>query len=276
MVEARGPRAPILLAACVYAGLVCWMFWPSLVCGTSCYIDLPAIHGQLGSFEFADTRLNSWILAWGQKSLLQNPGAIFSANALYPSADSLAGSEHLFGLGLLTWPLRFVTSNAVAIHQTALILSFFLLGLTSYAFVRFFTSSIPLALLAGACAIFMPWRIADLTHIQLLGAQWFPLIWLLALRISLGQERKRDPLILFLVLALQLLTSFYLAYSISLSLFLCIGVGFWIRRPDKKSSPRLEGEFRGHVRREGKRWSALPSSSRLRYSEAILTPVWPM
>ena len=239
MVEARGPRAPILLAACVYAGLVCWMFWPSLVCGTSCYIDLPAIHGQLGSFEFADTRLNSWILAWGQKSLLQNPGAIFSANALYPSADSLAGSEHLFGLGLLTWPLRFVTSNAVAIHQTALILSFFLLGLTSYAFVRFFTSSIPLALLAGACAIFMPWRIADLTHIQLLGAQWFPLIWLLALRISLGQERKRDPLILFLVLALQLLTSFYLAYSISLSLFLCIGVGFWIRRPDKKSLPRL-------------------------------------
>ena len=239
MVDIRGPRAPILLAICVYAGLVCWMFWPSFVCGASCYIDLPAIHGQLGSFEFADTRLNSWILAWGQESLLQNPGGIFAANALYPSADSLAGSEHLFGLGLLTWPVRGLTSNAVAIHQTALILSFFLLALTSYAFVRFFTSSVPVALLAGACAMFMPWRIADLTHIQLLGAQWFPLIWLLALRISLGQERKRDPLILFGVLTLQLLTSFYLAYSISLSLFLCIGVGLWIQRPDKKSLARL-------------------------------------
>lgn len=239
MVDTRDRMTWILLPVCVYAGLLGWMFWPSLVCGSACYIDLPAVHGQLGSFEFADTRLNSWILAWGQQSLTHHPLEIFSANALYPATDSLAGSEHLFGLSLLSWPLRLFTSNAIAVHQMTLVLSFFLLALTSYAFVRFFTKSVTLALLAGACAIFMPWRMADLTHIQLLGAHWFPLIWLLTLRISLGEERTRDSLILFLVLTLQLLTSFYLAYSISLSVVLCIMTGLWIRPPDQRKLLRL-------------------------------------
>ena len=239
MAEPRDPMTWILLPGLIYAGLLAWMFWPSVLCGNACYVDLPTIHGQLGRFEFADTRLNTWILAWGQHSLSHHPLDIFSANALYPATDSLSGSEHLFGLTLLSWPLRLFTDNAVAIHQITLVLTGFLLALTTCAFVRFFTKSTTLALLAGACAIFMPWRVADLTHIQLLGAHWFPLIWLLALRVSLGEARRNDSVILFIVLALQLLTSFYLAYSISLSLFVCIGVALWIRPPDRRSLVQL-------------------------------------
>ena len=217
-----------------YCMLVGWMFQPELSCLSTCYVDLPAVYGNMGIFGFSDTLLNTWILAWTQHGLATQPAQLFEANTFYPFSNSLSGSEHLLGLALLTWPLRLFTSNAIGIYQFTLVLTYLLLALTSYSFVRYVIRSPGLALLAGAASIFLPWHATEVLHIQLLGAHWFPLIWLLALRITLKEARKTDALLLFLVLSLQLLTSFYLAYFISLSLALCIAVGMLARPPERR------------------------------------------
>jgi hypothetical protein len=230
-----------------YCILVGWMFQAELSCLSTCYVDLSAMYGQMGTFAFSDTLLNTWILAWTQHGLATQPAQLFDANTFYPFSNTLSGSEHLLGLALLTWPLRLFTSNAIGIYQFTLVLTYLLLALTSYAFVRYVIRSEGLALLAGAASIFMPWHATEVLHIQLLGAHWFPLIWLLALRITLKEARKTDAPLLFLVLSLQLLTSFYLAYFISLSLALCIAMGMLAVAPERRLFRKLGLPIAGAV-----------------------------
>ena len=217
-----------------YCTLIGWMFQPELSCLSTCYVDLGAMYGNMGIFGFSDTLLNTWILAWTQHGLATQPAQLFDSNTFYPFSNTLSGSEHLLGLALLSWPLRVFSANAIGIYQFTLILTYLLLAMTSYAFVRYVTRSQGLALLAGAASIFMPWHATEVLHIQLLGAHWFPLVWLLALRITLKEARKFDAPLLFLVLSLQLLTSFYLAYFISLSLALCIAMGMLALAPERR------------------------------------------
>ena len=79
-------------------------------------------------------------------------------------------------------------------------------------------------------ALFMPWRSMELAHLQLLGAHWFPLIWLLVMRILVGEGGRRDGFALSLVLSLQLLSSYYVAYTLTFNralfvVLVCLQVG---------------------------------------------------
>ncbi len=215
----KSSHAALILASCMLLVLVAYMFAPLLRCLDHCFVDLVALHGRrLGSYELPDTRLNVWILAWVQHGLLAQPLELFNANVLYPARNILAGSEHMIGLAVLTLPLRLVTTNAVLLYQLTLVLSSVILVATTFALVRWLTGSVWGAALAGAMALLMPWRIAELTHLQLLGAHWFPLIWLLTLRILLGEAQRWDAIVLSVVLSLQLLSSYYLAYMLTFSL----------------------------------------------------------
>jgi hypothetical protein len=201
-----------------------------LGCLDSCIVDIEAMHGpNLGAFELPDILLNAWILSWVQHALVSQPLDLFDANVLYPARNTLAGSEHLIGLAVMTLPLRLFTTNAVLLYQLTLMLSGVILAFTSFGFVRWFTGSLWASLLAGVAALFMPWRAAELTHLQMLGAHWFPLIWLLVIRILVGEGRRRDPYVLCVVLALQLLSSFYLAYILSFTLaVMCLVVAVMV------------------------------------------------
>jgi hypothetical protein len=220
----RSRAAPWLLASALYLGLTAFLFAPVLACLDRCYVDLPALHPGVGAFELNDTRLNTWILAWVQHALLTRPFDLFQANAFHPAPDMLAGSEHLLGLAVPMLPLRLFSSNAVLVYQATLVLTSGLIALTTFALARWLTGMLLVPLLAGTFALFMPWRTAELTHIQLLGAHWFPLVWLLALRILLGEQRRLDGVGLAVVLSLQLLTSFYLAYQLAFELVLLVAV----------------------------------------------------
>ncbi|MEE8550991.1 MAG: hypothetical protein V3T08_07015 [Gemmatimonadota bacterium] len=216
-------RSALILACCVFVALTAYVFFPILGCIQSCFVDLESVHGHgLGLFELSDTRLNAWILAWVQHSLTAHPLELFHANAFYPAPNALAGSEHMIGLALLTLPFRLLSSNAILLHQATLMATFLVLGLTTFALVRWLTESTWAAIVAGAIAILMPWRIADLTHVQLLGTHWFPLIWLLMLRILVKGGRLPDLALFSVILSLQLLTSYYLAYFLTFSLVIIL------------------------------------------------------
>jgi len=224
------------LAAAFFAALVGLLHHELIACVGSCFVDLGAMHGpQLGRFELTDTKLNAWILAWVQKSLTSSPFELYRTNAFYPFPNALAGSEHLLGVALPTLPLRVFTDNAIAIYQSAWMLSYFVLGLSTWSLTRWLGAPGWIAILVGSCALAMPWRIAELTHLQLLSAHWFPFVWLLLLRL-LGTGRGALPLAI--VLTLQLLSSYYLAYQITASIALILICEAAFRWREKRALPR--------------------------------------
>ncbi len=196
-----------------------WLFQNILACPGDCFVDYGAYHGaRLGSIETQDARLNSWIIAWVQRALVHEPRALFDGNTFYPARNALAGSEHLIGMALQTWPFAPLARSAVDVHQIGLMLSTVLMGWTTFV-LTFALVRVPLpAFVAALAAILMPWRWMEFSHIQLLSAHWFPLIWLLFGRALSGALSGRGVALLALVVGLQVLTSFYLAYFLTFSL----------------------------------------------------------
>jgi len=191
---------------------------PVILCLDDCLVDHVALRdARFAKMELIDARLNTWILSWVQHSLLTDPTGLFDTNIFYPARNTLTQSEHMLTMAVLTLPLRLFTSNAVPIHQSALVLSSLLLALTTFALVRWLTASTFAAAAAGATAMLMPWRLMELSHLQLLNAQWIPLVWLLMGRIVFGEATHRNSALLALALTLQVLSSFYLAYYLLLS-----------------------------------------------------------
>jgi hypothetical protein len=202
---------------------------PLLECGGECFVDYRAMRGEvLGRLEVADARLNSWILGWVHHVLLGGAGSLFDANIFYPSRNTLAASEHLLGIAVPLLPLAAAGAGPVALHQTALVASFLLSALTTAALVRWLTRSSFAAFAAGAAALFMPWRISELSHIQLLNSQWIPLVWLMLGRILYRDRPRAATVWLSVVFTLQALSSFYLAYFLLLSCALLVPL-LWLR-----------------------------------------------
>jgi hypothetical protein len=204
------------------------LFRPALACLDSCHFDYETIRsGQLGKLEPADARLNTWILAWVQRSLLHDPASLYDANIFYPARRVLTQSEHLLAQAVTLLPVRALGAGPVGAHQAGAILSALLLGLTTFGLLRGVGASAFAACAAGAAALAMPWRLAEVSHLQLLSAQWFPLVWWLTLRVAGEGRRRRDVVGLALALALQLLSSFYLAYYLAAS-FVLLVAALWL------------------------------------------------
>ena len=226
----------LLLALGVY------LCFPLLRCVDSCFVDYFEVHdARTGHFEMPDVRLNSWILGWVHHGLFSDPVSLFDTNAFHPAKNTLAGSEHMLGVALQTLPFRPFSDGAVMLHQTALILSFLLLAVNTFALVRWMTGSTWAAFLAGAVTPFMPWRVSELSHLQLLSVQWLPLVWLLTARVLTGERPSRDALWLTLVLGIQMLSSFYLAYMALFSTGLLTATLLAACRPPRSAVYRLAG-----------------------------------
>ncbi len=221
-------ECPLMSASTLYAWMLLTsasiaLLWPIVACLGGCFVDHQALypptsaHGHLNLF---DTRLNSWILAWVQHAILNSGESLFDANIFYPAANTLAGSEHMIGVAVPLLPLRLIGASAVALHQSVIVLSSILAGITTFTLVRWATRNWCLSLVAGLCAIGMPWHFREFSHIQLLNAQWFPLIWLLCAQQFEADRPKYGLLALSFVLTLQALSSFYLGYFV----FFSIGV----------------------------------------------------
>jgi hypothetical protein len=213
---------------------------PVIRCLDGCLVDHVALRdARFAKMELTDARLNTWILGWVQHSLLTDPTALFDTNIFYPARNTLTQSEHMLTMALLTLPLRLFTSNAVPIHQTVLVMSSLLLALTTFALVRWLTTSTFAAAAAGAAAMLMPWRLMELSHVQLLNAQWIPLVWLLMGRIVHGEATPRVASLLALALTLQVLSSFYLAYYLLLSCAVLLAVLAVATRIDRRAVTAL-------------------------------------
>jgi hypothetical protein len=167
----------------------------------------------------ADSLLNAWALGWSFHILPLHPLRLFDANIFAPRPDTLAYSEHLFGIVLLVWPVFLLTSNLVLSYNTAFLASFVLSGLGMYLLVRELTGNRWAALLAGTIFLAAPYRFGHLLQIQLLTMQWFPFVFFCLIRyFRQGRLRQLAGVVVFSLL--QILScnyyAVYLAFAVGI------------------------------------------------------------
>lgn len=164
---ARDARLPVV--ALGYAALAIAFTWP-LALGLG--RDVP---GDLG-----DSLLNMWILAWGAghaPGLLTGAtswAAFWNAGIFHPEPYSLALSEHLFAQVLQVAPIYYLTGNIILGYNLVFLSTFVLSALGAYLLVRDLTGDWRAGVMAGLVYGFLPYRIAQVPHLQILSSQWMP------------------------------------------------------------------------------------------------------
>ena len=144
--------------------------------------------------DAGDPVLNAAILAWNARTMPLTE-AWWNFPIFYPADNALTFSENLLGVTLLTAPIDWITGNPLTAYNALALLSFPLAALSMWALVYYVTRVPAAALLAGLAFGFAPYRIAHLSHVQMLASFWMPLS-LLGLHAFL-ETRRRRWLVLF-------------------------------------------------------------------------------
>ena len=200
-------RAKDLLASCTLALVSSWQTWPLL----------PRIDRALN--QSPDSLLNAWAIGWSLHILPRDPLALFQANIFAPRQDTLAYSEHMFGVTLLVAPFHLLTGNLPLAVNVAILSSFFLCGLGAYLLVKEITGSRWAGLIAGVSLLSVPYRFQHLPQVQLLSFQWIGFaLWALAR--FLRRARPRDAAALAVFVLLQILSCNYYAVDTALAFVL--------------------------------------------------------
>jgi hypothetical protein len=195
-------------ACVVYVLVAAAMSWPLL----------PQI-ASAPAGDMGDPLFNAWVLAWGSDHLtamLAGDGGAFTrwwnANIFHPAPLALGYSEHLAPQILMGLPLWWATGNILLVYNTIYLATSVLSGLGMFLLVRELTGRPRAALVAGLFFAFVPYRVAQLPHLQVLSSQWMPFV-LYAFRRYL--EHGRAAALAGAVLALaaqQLSCGYYLLY----------------------------------------------------------------
>lgn len=173
-VSALGSR-PAILAAIGYLGAAAVLFWP-----------LPIrLATHMAGDPFGDPLLNAWILGWGADRLAHGLAGWWDAPIFFPAPGTLAWSEHLLGVVFFVAPVYWLTGSIVLTYNVALLGSVVLAGLGGYLLARELTGDPVAAWVGGLLFACLPYRIAQITHLQVLMAGWMPLA-LLALHRYFG------------------------------------------------------------------------------------------
>lgn len=210
-------------AAAVYGVLACALLLP-----------LATRFGSAFPHDTGDPVLNTWILWWSTRELPLT-AAWWNAPMFHPMTSALALSELLVGLLPITAVVQALTGNPVAAYNAAFALSFPLCGLATCLLARELTGRQDAAIVAGLVFMLAPYRMQQLSHLQVLSYYWAPVV-LFALH-RYAREPRRRWLVLFGAAWLaQSLTNGYAMFHLSVLVVLWV---FWFMRPLRRSLPIL-------------------------------------
>ncbi|MBI4320819.1 MAG: hypothetical protein HY675_20190 [Chloroflexi bacterium] len=211
-----------------------------LFIASSALMTFPLILQMADSIEnWGDPLLNAWILAWDVRQGLSAPLNLYDANVFYPYGNTLAYSESLLASALLVAPIYLLSGNAILTYNALVFLSFVLSGFTAYLLGREVTESRAAGVVAGFVFAFSMYRYGEFSHVQLLTAQWMPLVLLYLFRF-LRTASLRSGLAFALFFCLQVLSSFYQAFYIALAValyaaFVALRWLAWRTRPPRNT-----------------------------------------
>jgi hypothetical protein len=118
----------------------------------------------------------SWVLDWDWYATFHKPLHLFQANIFYPTPDTLAYSEHLYGMAVFLFPLRAFGIGALTAHNIALLLGFAFSGFAAYLLGRSVTGSAIGGVAAGIFYAYLPWKFTQLPHVHNIWSGWLPLM----------------------------------------------------------------------------------------------------
>jgi len=198
---------------------------------------------HLGSATYgSDTRLTVWILAWINHVTLDG-GSLFDANVFYPARNTLAYAEHLLSISVFSLPTYALTRNPDLAYNIAWLLSYFTCALAAHALAWRVTRDHLASFVGGIAYAFCFYRMLHgHAHIQLLWACWIPLSFLL---FEWWWRRPSWPriAILWLVVLMQVLASWYLAIMVLIAdALLALYLAFWLR-PSRQMAIRMIGHL---------------------------------
>ena len=180
-----------------------WLTWPLF----------PRVGSGLNAS--ADPLLNIWALGWNFHILPREPFSLFDANIFFPRQDTLAYSEHLFGIAIVVWPAYLLSGNLVLAYNLALAASFVLSGLGMYLLVHELTRNRWAALATGLAFLALPFRLLHLLHIQLVTFQWLPFLFFCLVRyLKYGKPRQLVGVVIFSLLQI-LSCNYYAVYLVT-------------------------------------------------------------
>ncbi|HEV2065106.1 MAG TPA: hypothetical protein VGS00_11220, partial [Thermoanaerobaculia bacterium] len=205
------PRARALAAAGVFYAFAAAVFtWPL------------AARLDSGLPDLWDAKLNAWILHWDFHQTFRDPLRLFDANIFYPARYALAFSENLYGAALFGFPLYAAGASTLFVYNVLFLLGMWLSAMAAWALARESTGDGVSALIAGIVYAFVPWRLAQLPHIQF---QWgaFLALALLFLFRYLEGGRRRDAVLFSACFAWNALSNVHYAIFAGLLVLLVVG-----------------------------------------------------
>ena len=169
--------------------------------------------------DLGDPLFVTWVMAWVQRHLvalatgdLAAFGRMWDAPIFAPETNTLAYSEHFAGQAVMTLPVSWAGGSPIAAYNAAFLASFWLSALGAFVFVRSLTGSLAAAVAAGVFYGFNVYRMASLSHLHTLTAQWPPFV--LAGVLVFARTGSRPALMgaaaAFIATALS--SGYYLAY----------------------------------------------------------------
>ena len=167
-----------------------------------------------------DPALNTWILWWNAHAVPYS-ARWWNAPAFYPAPGSLAFSEHLLGLSLVSSPIQWLGGSPQLAYNIVFLLTFPLCAIGAWLLARELTGRDDAAFIAGLLFGFAPYRIAHLPQIQCLAAFAMPFS-LLGLHRYLREPRSRWLVLFGAGWLMQAICNGYYM------LFFGVVVGLWI------------------------------------------------
>jgi len=186
--------------------------------------------------ELRDPLLNTWILAWDADRLRHGFAGLWDTPILYPYHMTLAFSEHLLGVAIFAAPLEWMTRNPVLAYNAMFFASFVFAGVSMFLLARDLTGRTDAAIVAAAVYAFYPYRMAQISHLQLLVNGWMPLSLLgLHRYVATGSRNAlAGAAVAYWFLAMS--NGYYL-FFFGLVVVLVIAWGLW--RADRVRLPRM-------------------------------------
>lgn len=124
--------------------------------------------------DLGDPVLETWLI-WWNAHVTPLTAAWWNAPMFVPMQGATALSESLLGLAPLTTPLQWLGFDAVAAHNIAFLLSTPMAALAAYALASRLTTRQDAAIVAALAFAFAPYRLAQMSHLQVLWSCWMPL-----------------------------------------------------------------------------------------------------
>ena len=203
------PRPPlaVFFAATFYVVLAIAITWPL------------ALHpGSVVPNDLGDPLLNTWLMAWNAR-VPPLTAAWWNTPQFFPLDGTMAFSEHLLGLAVITTPVILVSGNPLLAYNAVFFLSFVLSALSAYFLTYTISRRHDCAFVAGLAFGFAPYRMAQLAHVQVLSAYWMPLT-LAALHLYVEDRRSRWLVLFAAAWVMQALACGYYLFYLSVLVIL--------------------------------------------------------